>query len=142
MAYNKKYAELGESVIDYVNDREDKIEGAFKSFIDSGSDANGSWVKFLDGTMIYYGTIYREISVTGTVGGMFRSNNVSVPAPPASFIGRPLRLFNPVWDSNNTDAVIFGILEQSGSNRVDVYTPISHSLLKINIGFLYIGRWK
>ena len=32
MAYNKKYAELGESVIDYVNDREDMIEGAFEDF--------------------------------------------------------------------------------------------------------------
>ena len=29
MAYNKKYAELGESVIDYVNNREDAIEAGF-----------------------------------------------------------------------------------------------------------------
>lgn len=33
MAYNKKYAELGESVIDYVNDREDAIEQGFSEVI-------------------------------------------------------------------------------------------------------------
>ena len=38
MAYNKKYAELGESVIDYVNDREDAIE---QGFSDVDTDING-----------------------------------------------------------------------------------------------------
>lgn len=34
MAYNKKYATLGESVIDYVNDREDAIETSFNDIVD------------------------------------------------------------------------------------------------------------
>lgn len=44
MAYNKKYAELGESVIDYVNDREDAIEQGFDNLIGEGLFSTGSWV--------------------------------------------------------------------------------------------------
>lgn len=57
MSYDKKYIQDGDFVDDYLNDREDEIECAFKSFIDSGSNANGSWVKFPDGTMICFADI-------------------------------------------------------------------------------------
>lgn len=58
MVFNKKPLEAQDELIPYSVDLEDRVEGGFDATkIESGSNSNGSWIKFPDGTMIVRNSI-------------------------------------------------------------------------------------
>src|SRR5690554_3640183 len=84
-------------IIEYSQDLEDSVENGFddvddittslsgdvntlndfmENVIESGSNTNGSWVKFIDGTMIAYMSV-EDISVDTPVGAIFQSDVIS-----------------------------------------------------------------
>ena len=167
MAYNKKYAELGDNVLDYVNNREDAIEQGFndvdgelenletnkadKSYVDtrfnsiveSGSNENGNWVKFADGTQIcwYNGTI--ALAATSTEYGSlftgaetwtfpmaFATSNVVVS------VGLFRLLTGASWGSVGTPPTPTSV----SVRYFDIASRVAGS--SASVGFFAIGRWK
>lgn len=137
MAYNKKHAELGESVIDYVNNREDAIEASFNDVdnglsgvsqelndfktdvadyvIETGSNANGSYEKWASGKLVQW----QRISVpsqTSLAWGSLHYLKIPNWAYPLPFISPPL-----VSGSNET---LFGFFGQNKATPTILDTPM------------------
>lgn len=112
------------------------------AMVNSGTDANGTYIRFSDGTQICYGTATYTGPCNLPIGSSYRTNNVPQPTPPAVFTGEYARYFSIIPFSGGTDAVIFSIMLQSKAERLDIYTPLSHSTITFKFGYQYIGRWK
>ncbi len=127
----------------YSNDLENRIESA--TTLNSGSSTNGKWIKFDDGTAIYHGSFSYSGGATRSAGSYLYRNTTPI-APPSSprglFFGQPYRYFTAILDDTTTDAVIVGMHTQPKSNLIDILVTTSMATFRVEIGFLYIGRWK
>lgn len=81
--------------IDFVNTP--SISGT--SMFDSGSNANGTWIKFPDGTMICTHTLTYS-AITQATGNIFRSISVTTWTFPQTFIASPQVNGNDASSSN------------------------------------------
>ena len=151
MAYNKKYAELGESVIDYVNNRDDAIKQGFDTLITGGTNSDGSWIKFPDGTMICWHNIsLGDITSLGkgTWEDPYRTPaSVNVWNFPMSFISRPqvhAQLDNQIDTWHAKSAFVSFVRPGTHSVRgIQAIRPNGASTSAIiDCSLIAIGRWK
>ena len=64
-----------------------------KTIYDSGSNSNGSWLRYNDGTMICYGTRYFTITADYLVGTLYYNQNgvnIGLGNYPLSFVDTPV----------------------------------------------------
>ena len=106
--------------------------------VESGSNDNGSWVKYSDGTMICYGNKdIADVSFTQLVAGINYSDTQTITFP-QSFIDNPstsisCKSSNIAWSSNvvsSTSSFTFDILHSNNITR------------DIHCEWQAIGRWK
>lgn len=105
------------------------------SVIERGSNANGEYVRFADGTQICAVTATAIVDVTRASGGGFRSGSGAAITFPATFAVAPRAsggtTNNAVWNTygaiTTTNAIVFG-------NSLSSQTGVSANLLAF-------GRW-
>ena len=74
-----------------LNQLQTNVENAINSVIDSGSNSNGYYTKYEDGTLIQWGI--RElgsVAITGQGVGVYISGDQTAITYPISFISRPI----------------------------------------------------
>ncbi|MFQ2052029.1 prophage tail fiber N-terminal domain-containing protein [Aeromonas veronii] len=107
----------------------------------SGSNANGSWIKYRDGTMIC--TMSKGVTgLTGTAYGSVYGNSQTRIAYPKEFAGTPVVAPSSSIPPNITswcttsrpDNISAGVIIFSGTN----ISPVD----KFNIELIAVGRWK
>lgn len=113
--------------------------------IESGSNANGSWIKYADGTMICSHRFNADLNGwSWTAVGNVYYKSVSLPGFPNNFVGnvyvdRFLDVFNGalIWDSGSTSA-------STTTNPGNIYLFCANNINPTNIivGYFAIGRWK
>lgn len=126
MAFNKDPLAAGNDrdIIEYSNDLENRVEGA--TTLNSGSDTNGKWIKFDDGTAIYHGSFSYSGGATRSAGSYLYRNTTPI-TPPSSpsglFFGQPYRYFTAILDDTTTGAIIVGMHTQPKKqfNRYSCY---------------------
>ena len=110
--------------------------------VESGSNANGNWTKYEDGTMIQWGHVETLAIVCNQIQDAigFRSNN-NIKTYPVAFVGDL-----PIVSMTSANAVTSGI-PASFSNKS--LTAVGVYLCVVNLGtydLIYdwqaIGRWK
>lgn len=105
-----------------------------------GSNENGTWVKYADGTMICRKTIPSNLKTTNPSGSMFVSENVTwvFPQPFATandlFVGVFPTLFNRTGGVTATPTL--------GSCRYNVMSTVSSESTEGNILLVAIGSWR
>ena len=114
--------------------------------VDSGSNTNGTYVKFINGTMICYKTILGTIDVTtSTLGGTFFYGLVNLGSPAANFTARPT--INVTLQSQ---AGTFGFLSTQAGNGygsatnlgdISIMRPTSRTGYAYVLDVIAIGRW-
>ena len=120
----------------------DKIK--LDTIIESGSNANGYYIKYSDGTMICYGEIDQTTSITFTSWGNLYQYELQGVSFPANFTEIPNITASSL---NKTNAYsycgIFGNYGTSTSNTglFKLVRPIA-TTSPICIRWLAIGRWK
>lgn len=116
-----------------------KVEG----IVESGSNDNGSWVKFADGTMICSGYISQTLTRTtqrSDCGG-YRTSGVTVNFP-ATFIETPQL---SLLDTSSTD---FSLGCRSSSVNTSYFNVFWHAInssssqLNYKADYIAIGKWK
>lgn len=119
---------------DNLNQLQTNVENALGSIVESGSNSNGYWIKYSDGTMICTGT------GSGTNGGSttktFAQTFINIPtviglptqSPDNYFIGLTVR------NIKNSTAVFTVFYVQFGTN--------SWGLGSNTFNYVAIGRWK
>ena len=86
-----------------LNQLQTNIENAINSVVESGSNDNGSWIKYSDGTMICYkSTGEIDMNITTPWGSLYEGN-ISVGNLPAEFIETPTIFVTPFGSKASSD---------------------------------------
>lgn len=120
-----------------VNDAIDQVN----SMIESGSNTNGSYIKYVDGTMICYG----EKSGTGTLADFWSTfkkiENISVTFPVEFYSTPYITLTNKTAQSTNEFSS--GIDASSASSfSALILKPSGSTNTSYAFNWIAIGKWK
>ena len=127
-----------------LNQLQTNVENAINGVVESGSNNNGSWIKYSDGTMICRKSVsFTDVAVDNSWGGLFVSNDISCGSFAQEFVGIP--------DISRDLKYINGACWALSSS----YTPVDYnnagaiSLARISslnisgtISIIAIGKWK
>ena len=116
------------------------LVGAINSIVESGSNENGSYIKFADGTMICWKT-YNFIENFNTAwGSVYECPEQNFGATAQTFISVPTVFGN---NGNGATAILEGISETTVNSfgKCILFRPISGGA-DVKINLLAIGKWR
>ena len=109
--------------------------------IESNSNANGSYVKYIGGTLICRKTVTENISITTSWGGMYEGS-MNLGNTPATFINNTYQIALTPQDGSGV------LVEQAGVNRTTTSFGTA-TLVRPNsttatpkLDIIAIGKWK
>lgn len=109
------------------------------AIIARGSNANGEWVRWEDGTQVCWGS--KTLTISTSLNGNIYLMTVNSILFPASFISAPVCVLSADYDDLNlTWANCHAVF--SGSFNMTIYTTVQKTSTQGTIRFLAIGRWK
>ena len=122
------------------------IVGAINSVVESGSDSNGSYVKYADGTMICYKTVTGTTNISTSWGSLYVSSSVSLGNYPVSFVSVPTVTVTPQSQSGTQ----FMMTTNDANGFGTISTPAPVCLVRPNsrtgVGYIFnviaVGKWK
>ena len=107
----------------------------------TGSNANGYYIKFADGTMICYGRKYlNTLAITGAWGGLFISAALST-AYPVAFVGSPASLSVNMENTTGDIAVWLNGLS-SNTSFTGYFSRGQSGTFNCTMAWMAVGRWK
>lgn len=115
--------------------------------ITSGSNSNGSWTKYPDGTMICAHRKAVQITTPNTIGALYYGYLDNFATFPQPFISTP-HITYELFDSADTIclqpyALSRNVLTATSAGSVYPITASQHtSPISINVGYIAYGRWK
>lgn len=118
-------------------------ESASKHITESGSNANGKYIKFDDGTMICYGKLdIASLAITTAIGSLFTSTAATAWTYPAAFIDSIVAVNGVVFGPGLACGIIaaYGVTDSLYEYRI-----VSDSAITLTGGSIIlkaIGRWK
>lgn len=143
----------GMSLDDYIRNTTGVVE--------SGSNTNGSYIKFADGTMICQGSkTFTSVACTSAYGGLYRSGaSNQMDDFPIEFYDIPIVHFGVTEGSSsgnnattgpivmvflktNTDSTNQYVPTKTNPGRVSIAVGSSQTLSSITVSYTAIGRWK
>ena len=104
------------------------------ALIERGSNANGEYVKFADGTLICFGEGAAQAVDTAS-GGLFRTAGSSSWTYPAAFVSVPVGICNP------RSSVRWGALGTGITSATYIQVSATTSATAVASGLAAIGRW-
>ena len=133
IAWNEMQIEEGTSMTSYKN-----YAGVI---VESGSNDNGSWIKYSDGTMICYkSTGEIDMNITTSWGSLYEGN-ISVGNFPAEFIETPTISVTPFSSGMLIEQGGIDASKTSWGNITGV-RPNSVENVKARFHLMAIGKWK
>ena len=119
----------------------------FAEIVESGSNENGSWTKWADGTMIVRQTFSRTINVVLESGPLYYISVTDIPSYPIKFTS--IDSMNLTMFNNNCLAVTpYSNDKTTGSHldqcctRILVYAPEVYENETVLFNVIAIGKWK
>lgn len=108
--------------------------------VESGSNDNGSYVKYSDGTMICRHKIQVEVAVNTTLGSLYRSESIIFPNFPVAFNDIPNISFYA--NGNNTGIITNWVAttNENPGSQIIIY-PTTRTSLQYIINYIAIGKW-
>lgn len=105
--------------------------------IERGSNANGEYVKFADGTLVYWQISSSRLTTTGAQGSVFSisaafTHPINFVSPPAIQVAVLDGLYGRTWG---------GQVENATTTTVDIYIVGTTSSSSAKAVVLAIGRW-
>ena len=124
-----------------VKNSDTDYDTAWSTIIESGSNDNGSWIKYSDGTMICYkSTGEIDMNVTTSWGSLYEGN-ISVGNFPAEFIETPTISVTPFGSGMLIEQGGIDASKTSWGNITGV-RPNSVENVKARFHLIAIGKWK
>lgn len=107
---------------------------------ESGSNDNGSWIKYDDGTMICWKKLNGNININIAWGSLYY-NEVELGNSPLSFIENPTISYN-LTGENCFVCGTSKITSMTDLGRVTLVRPTQLNNMPYTINVIAIGRWK
>ena len=124
-----------------------KAESAAKHIAESGSNANGRYIKFDDGTMIQWGEKNFTQSVKYAWGALYVASGEPCTVDfPLTFIETPIIIASPRTTGNAS--AFFGnynairVYQSSVQYLVQAFRPTESDSVDFVVHWVAIGRWK
>lgn len=123
----------------YFNIREANI----KAIPESGSNANGNWIKYADGTMICTKLVSGTTNIENAWGNMFESTAISLGSFPQEFIDMPILSVINQTEANQGYFIenVYGVTGSSCGNAY-LARPNSRTNQTYRLAITATGRWK
>ena len=126
------------------------INNAINSIIESGSNANGNWIKYSDGTMICTATkLFENVSVTNSWGNLYETEELILGNFPQQFISTPIGInCIMITNSNSSGKGSAGFIEyivettNTSWGKTAIAKPVSSPAANIGLSLIAIGKWK
>ena len=111
--------------------------------IESGSNENGNWIKFNDGTMICSSEIRREVTFVQS-GNSYTGETTTAISFPQVFIGKPSVAINTQHSEDYYSCAVYGVIINKTSITKITFLRTSSPGAAVEIPFSYIaiGKWK
>lgn len=114
--------------------------------VESGSNDNGNWIKYSDGTMICNKTIEGSIDINISWGSLFVSDNIYLGDTPQTFTDRPVIIVSSHPKVGTQHMAVGNGNGDNGSENSFGYTaicrPDSRTAVRYVLDVLAIGKWK
>jgi hypothetical protein len=110
------------------------------AIIEYGSNANGRWTKWADGTMITNHRLGLTLNLTTTFGSMYYASVGSVGYP-VSFVGIPARTITVSISGGGAWAGHGDNQTASATGSSIVISPISRPSAVVVLDIIAVGRW-
>lgn len=107
--------------------------------IESGSNANGRYIKWADGTMICTGSAASSLTTSTASGSIFQSPSVASLTFPAAFSGTPIVTSDSVFTGGAARAWCFLDAATSTGCTIIAAGPTSSAVAQPK--YIAIGRW-
>ena len=126
-----------------LNQLQTNVENAINDVIDSGSNTNGNYIKYDDGTLICWNEVTTSVAMTDASAGFYRSGFISpFPNFPITFIARPQMFISSQSSGQYITFLLKGYPPSTTNpNDLRVYGTWS-STQNIIFSYLAIGKWK
>lgn len=111
----------------------------------SGSNSNGNWIKFEDGTMICTRTIAVTIDCTNPWGSLYYGQNNDKFNFAQSFIEPPiLNLQYSATGAMSFIPIVYSgiVIDKDGFKRIEIGRPNSVTNVGVKVYIIAIGKWK
>lgn len=126
---------------DDVQDAITEIKSNLTQLPESGSNANGNYMKFPDGTLICTKTVTVSVSYSAW-GSCYESNSIDLGALPMEFYSTPVVTLNLNNSSSSGWIVGCNPTTTALGNTRCIRPNVGASSQNITIGVIAIGRWK
>lgn len=142
---NKVKADDMNEIKSVVNDNYTELSA--RGYIEeSGSNANGSYIKYSDGTMICYKTLTGTIDISTAWGSLYTSAALDLGVWAANFISRPAIMIN-TQNQSGTQFMLGGapngsIGSASSVGSTTLIRPNSRTGAAYQLDVIGIGKWK
>jgi hypothetical protein len=113
------------------------------AIIERGSNANGSYVKFADGTLICMGSVSFSGNVATTYGSIFATTPVTGSSYPAAFTALPSVAITPLLPAPGAKwaAVYSDTFSTTQWPNFLIFDGLTRTGVSGNVQLIAIGRW-
>ena len=127
--------------VEYNNDT---LKNTLDKIIESGSNDNGSWIKYSDGTMIQYGSIKKNVSITtlSNSGKYYYQDDINIILPTSFVDGNYFSNVISVNNQNGSQNVYSVRNKKQSKFDFCLSSLISFSSNDNTFWWIAIGRWK
>ena len=128
----------------------DYINNTINSIIESGSNENGNWIKYADGTMICTATkVFENIDVNTSWGNLYETAELTLGNFPQQFISTPtgincIMITNTNTNNKGSAGFIEYIIETTTTSwgKTAIAKATSSVAANIGLSLIAIGKWK
>lgn len=113
--------------------------------VDSGSNENGAWIKFIDGTMICTKIQTVTCSITNAWGGVFWGYINEDVYLPQTFISKPVVNITNDWNDTRSFSTPLGFSMVQNNNKINdiaLFKGTEDASITARLNIIAIGRWK
>ena len=127
--------------VEYNNDT---LKNTLDKIIKSGSNDNGSWIKFGDGTLIQYGSIKKNVSITtaSSSGKYYYQDDINIILPTSFVDGNYFSNVISVSNQNGSQNVYSVRNKKQSKFDFCLSSLISFSSNDNTFWWIATGRWK
>ena len=118
--------------------------------VESGSNENGNWIKYNDGTMICTATkLFENIDANNSWGSLYETAELTLGNFPQQFISTPtgincIMITNTNTNNKGSAGFIEYIVETTNTSwgKTAIAKPVSSVASNIGLSLIAIGKWK
>ena len=122
------------------------VDDSVNGIVESGSNTNGSWTKWADGTMIINKTVLGTANITNAWGSLYVSADINLGDFPVAFIETPTIVVSPQTQTGTQYMLIgqggSGYGTETNAGYVALVRPNSRTGVDYRLEVMAKGKWK